>query len=310
MNEKSLPCRPPERCPELRPRAGELRIGSCRVDRRGEAGDRPALRPARALMRILLLAGLVLVQASTPLAAQASALDWDVRRQLVTRADLQDLISQLAQVANSPAYGAEIRARATQELAIIESRLTLGDFHPGDQILLRIQGEETLSGTFLVGQKREVTLPLLGELPLEGVLRAELEEHVQRHLTRFLREPVVQARSLTRLAVLGEVRQPGFYLVPSEVVLADAIMAAGGPSSAARLDRIRIERGSTDIWSGRPLQEALADGQTLDRMSLRAGDQIIVPQQPPRTGTFPLVQMLITSVPALLVSLFALLGGG
>ena len=38
-----------------------------------------------------------------------------------------------------------------------------------------------------------------------------------------------------------------------------------------------IERAGERIWTGEHLQQAIADGRTLDQLSLQAGDQIVVP---------------------------------
>ena len=54
-------------------------------------------------------------------------------------------------------------------------------------------------------------------------------------------------------------------------------MQAGGPSSEANMDGITIRRGADVIWDSQDTRAALADGMSLDRLHLRAGDEIYLP---------------------------------
>jgi protein involved in polysaccharide export with SLBB domain len=124
---------------------------------------------------------------------------------------------------------------------------------------------------------RLLRLPTIGDLPLAGVLRSELQAHLTEQIGRFVRNPVVRARSLIRLEILGSVGAPGFYIVPSDVLVTDALMIAGGPHPDADVDRLRITRGSSVIWDGDALRQAVIDGRTLDQLNVQAGDGIYVP---------------------------------
>jgi protein involved in polysaccharide export with SLBB domain len=88
---------------------------------------------------------------------------------------------------------------------------------------------------------------------------------------------VVRASGLMRLSIQGQVGSPGFYVVPAESLVSEALMVAGGPASQADLDALRIERGSDRLMDGEELQEAMRDGRTLDQLNLQAGDQIVLP---------------------------------
>jgi protein involved in polysaccharide export with SLBB domain len=188
-----------------------------------------------------------------------------------------DLKARLEQAAESKAYSSELRERARTQYALVQRRLDEGDFQVGDQVALAVEGEQQLTGAFPVAPGLVLKLPLVGDVPLAGVLRSELQEHLARHLEQFIRNPVVQARSLIRISIVGVIGKPGFYVVPSESLLTEALMAAGGPSVATDLARLEIERGGTTIWAGQPLQDAIAQGWTLDQLSIRAGDQLVLP---------------------------------
>jgi protein involved in polysaccharide export with SLBB domain len=158
-------------------------------------------------------------------------------------------------------------------------RLARGDFRVGDRILMVVAGEAVLSDTFTVGLGGQLTLPLIGTVPLEGVLRSELQDYLTRRLAQNLRDPEVQTRAFVRLSIQGAVIHPGYYGVPAEALLSDALMAAGGTMPEANLARMRIERDGKPIWEGKALQQAIAGGHTLDAAGLVAGDQVIVPRR-------------------------------
>ena len=170
-------------------------------------------RKARATMisvRVFFASILLLSSAAAGVAQEGN---WDGARLLMSRAGLQELLSQLEQSAQSRVYTEALRTRAQHEAALIRQRLRNGDFHTGDRVFLEVEGDAALSDTFTVGEGRILTLPLVGDIGLEGVLRSELEPHLRRELGHFLRDPVVKARALIRISIFGEVGQPGFYVV-------------------------------------------------------------------------------------------------
>ncbi len=228
------------------------------------------------MMRALGLVLVVLLTAPTVAGAQDA--DWASARELRTRTELQDLLTRLEEAAASSSNSEELRARAKYEAALVRNRLKEGDFLVGDRILLQVRDEETLSDTFAVRDGRELDLPEIGRVSLAGVLRAELQPYLTEYLGRYLRDPEVRARALLRVAVVGSVSEPGFYLLPSEALITDALMLAGGPTGDAKITSIRIERGDDRIWGGDPLQEAISEGRTLDQLNLQAGDRILVPR--------------------------------
>src|SRR2546428_10385059 len=143
-------------------------------------------------------------------------------------------------------------------------------FQIGDRILLHVEGDSALSDTFTVVAGPTLRLPNIGEISLAGVRRTDLEAHVTRELSRYIKDPVVQARALIRVSVVGEVTRPGFYAVPVDLVLPDALMLAGGATQQARVDRLRIVRGNASLWDGDRLQAEIAHGAHLDRLAIQA----------------------------------------
>lgn len=243
-----------------------------------------------ALVSGWLLAGLPMRGVAQHIALPAGA----ALRPEATRAELQHVLDAYDHV-DQPGMQGDPVARAVRDA--VRVRLDQGDFRVGDRILLRVEGEQELSDTFVVGPGPALVLPGLGYVPVAGVLRSEIEEHLKAQLGTVLRNPEVHAQALLRISVQGEVVHPGYFDLPASAPLSDALMAAGGTTNSAFLARMRIERNGTPLITKEALARAIADGTTLDRANLRAGDQFVVPRRRTADETLRLFGILVT-VPA------------
>ena len=235
----------------------------------------------RLVLRTLLLLAIV----ARPSVSQAPG-----GPNLATRKELEDTLARLQGV-----RGTDARVR------MIRDRLEHGDFQVGDQVFVRVVGEQHLTDTFVVEPGPVLHLPEIGSVPLAGVLRSELQERVSLHLAQYVREPAVEVRPLIRIMVEGDVARPGYYSLSPVQPLADAITTAGGVTQAADVGDIRVERGNRAIWGGPRLQEALGRGSSLDQLMLQAGDRVIVPS---KSGVTPLqVLAVILLIPSAVYTL-------
>jgi len=171
----------------------------------------------------------------------------------------------------------------TSEAFLLRNRLEHGDFQDGDRIVVQLLGSVPLTGnqssdTITVRAGKMLPLPRMDDMPLEGVLRSELNEKLSSHLAKYLRDSTARATPLLRVAVLGQVGRPGFYYTPADVLLSDVLMIAGGPSGDANLNDMTNRRAGETIWNAPDTRTAVTDGLSLDRLHLRAGDEIYVPQ--------------------------------
>lgn len=179
------------------------------------------------------------------------------------------------------------------------------DFEPGDQILLEVEGDTQFTHAFSVGPGPALTLPVIGVIPLKGIRRAAVETYLSQQLGRYVKNPVVHAKVMVRLGVLGEVEHPGFYAVPSGAVVSDALMAAGGPTRDAKFAGARIERDGNGLLEGGAFQDAFTRGLTIDAMGLRTGDRIIVPRRGDSERTLRMLGILV-SIPVAIVGIAVL----
>jgi protein involved in polysaccharide export with SLBB domain len=242
--------------------------------------------------------GLVMLALPSPGASQSviSQADSAARRLMARRDELNALAQILDSVAEAPSTGVGDRNAARPLAARIRARLEAGDFQAGDRVVVRAPtgvgdtfattnapartaGDLGIADTFPVQFGPALVLPSIGEIPLRGVLRSELEDQVTRYVSRLVRDPEVHARALMRLSVQGEVAKPGYYSVLPESPLADLVTAAGGYTTNAKLDQLKIQRGDVTILEKERLRLLMAQGTTLDAAGIRPGDELIVPKK-------------------------------
>lgn len=227
-------------------------------------------------MRPTKLRGLLPCIALIAIASRTLAQDSSPSRAYATRGELETLSSELAAQAVDAKRPAAARAQSAAEERELRERLAVGDFRVGDRIVVHVTGEIARLDTLSVTPTRTLRVPDAGDLPLNGVLRSELDDRLNAQVALYIKNATVRAQPLTRLAVLGEVRTPGFVHVPSQALLSDVITAAGGPTATARLDRASIRRGGRVVVSPAAFSKGLASGATLDDMGLWAGDEVVV----------------------------------
>src|SRR4051812_8352424 len=224
------------------------------------------MRYRRAVARMLAPAVLALASAGAEARGQG-ARPTEAPRELETREQLE-----------AESRTAEEQHR-TGEAWLLRTRLQRGDFQEGDRIVVTLLGSVTGNDTISVRAGKLLPLPRMGDVPLEGVLRSELNARLSTHLAKFLRDSSVRAVPLVRLAVLGQVMRPGFYYTSADVLLSDMLMKAGGPAGDADLNKVLIRRAGDVIWNTQDTRTAMNDGLSLERLHLRAGDELYVEAQ-------------------------------
>ena len=192
-----------------------------------------------------------------------------------TRQELERMATDAEAIASSGSAG-QVRAAQRLAAAAIRQRLREGDFRAGDRIVLSIQGDSTLNDTVVVHPGPTLTILSLPEDSLRGVLRSELQPHLTALVTRFYKSATVRATPLIRFGVLGEVTRPGYYRLPVDMSVSDAIMSAGGPTQRADMPKTIVRRRSHVLLSSTAVRDALAVGTTLDQLNLEAGDELVV----------------------------------
>lgn len=163
------------------------------------------------------------------------------------------------------------------EAAAIRERLKVGDFYPGDRLVVEMFGsEEPLRDTVSVRAGQEV---LLGQFPafsLRGILRSEADSALAAQARRYIQRPVIRTQPLVRLLVTGAVGRPNFVTVRGDAAVSDVVTAAGGLTNASRLNKSKIKRGTGTLVESDSLATIFRSGMTLDQADIRAGDEIAI----------------------------------
>lgn len=147
---------------------------------------------------------------------------------------------------------------------------------PGDVLQVTVWPNEMLGGEFQIEDTGNAYLPLLGEIRAAGVPLDELRADLRRMYGEAMQNPVVTIRPVFTVGVTGAVRSPGLYPVDPSQGIFDIIGMAGGFASNANEDDVRIVREGqvVEIDAARALEE----GTGAVAVSIRPGDQIVVPE--------------------------------
>jgi polysaccharide export outer membrane protein len=215
-------------------------------------------------------------------------------RRQATRAELEQMVQRTEELAQ--AADQKTKERLETMMMALRQRLRNGDFAPGDRLMLTVLGDSSLSDTFTVQPDQRITLPQLPQISLRGVLDSELSEHLSKELAKYLKNPQVTAKGLLRLQVSGAIGRPGFLTVPVDQLVSDVLMAAGGVSQQALLDKSYVRRGDDKLLDRKQFSEALRQGRTVGDISLRDGDEIVVAAQTATNNLQKWIPIVTTSL--------------
>ncbi len=211
------------------------------------------------------------------------------------RAARSELVARVAELERSTASGQPsgvARTRAVAELAAIRNRLQDGDFRVGDRFILTLRQEAVVSDTVSVRDSLNVTIAGLPDVSLTGVLRSELDERMNSHVARFLRNATVRTSLLTRIAIQGAIRTPGFYYVDPDRPVSDLVMVSGGPAELANLNEVEISRGTAKVLTTKDSKRAIKEGRTLEQLDVQSGDEVRIPAKRGRPSFQAVIQLL------------------
>jgi polysaccharide export outer membrane protein len=97
---------------------------------------------------------------------------------------------------------------------------------------------------FLIDSKGHIQFPILGEVSVGGLSKEEAENTLEEKLKVYLQNPIVKIRLLNfRISILGDVRNPGSFIIPNEkITLPEAIALSGDLNITARRDNLLLIR--------------------------------------------------------------------
>jgi protein involved in polysaccharide export with SLBB domain len=174
--------------------------------------------------------------------------------------------------------GQAARSKNTAIAFATRQRLRDGDFQVGDRVVVTVISDSVRIDTLAVRAGRYLELPNNIRVPLVGTLRSELKPRVTTEILKYIKAQQIDVTPLMRLGVLGEVAHPGYFALPSDIPLTDAIMAAGGPTTTADIESVIVRRASREYRTSDETRQAIARGMTLDQFGLNPGDELVIPR--------------------------------
>lgn len=154
---------------------------------------------------------------------------------------------------------------------------------PEDILEISVWGEETLQRTVLVRPDGGISFPLAGDLRAAGKTPDELRQELTKRIEKYIPEPFVTV-SVSKVAgyqiyVLGQVNNPGQYLVGRYVDVLQALTLAGGLTPFASENDITIRRRQNGREVVLPFSYSAAkQGENSPQnVILQSGDTIVVP---------------------------------
>jgi protein involved in polysaccharide export with SLBB domain len=148
--------------------------------------------------------------------------------------------------------------------------------NPGDGIrVIFFNITEEISGDYFIQQNGAIQLPYLGLIPTAGKDFQDIKADVMNKYDSLYRDPELTIQPLFKINILGEVRNPGYYVVTDVEKLSGIIALAGGETADADLDDIYLVRNNQEIEVGSNGVFNI-DGQDLE---LESGDRIYVPRR-------------------------------
>ncbi len=162
---------------------------------------------------------------------------------------------------------------------------------PGDELLMRVWPDTTLSGRYRVESDGKAYLPMLGAIQVANTPLAVIRQDLIDRYSEIMRLPVVVIVPRFRASILGGVRAPGLYFVEAPTTLMDLVSMAGGFTDNAKTQEVRLLRG-TQVF-GVDAKQAMETGAATATVALESGDRIVVPTSS-RASLIQALQILIS----------------
>lgn len=153
----------------------------------------------------------------------------------------------------------------------------------GDRLEISVWKEEDLQRQVLVRPDGAFTFPLAGEIVAQGRTVTEVRKELENRLAVYIPELVstVTVVEVTGNAVyvIGQVQNPGVFVMNPVLDVMQALSLAGGTTPFAALNDIRILRREEGVRKSiRFDYNDVSKGRSLDQnIVLRSGDVVVVP---------------------------------
>ena len=153
-----------------------------------------------------------------------------------------------------------------------------------DVIQIDVRNQPEFSGAFVVGFDGRIQYNYLGDIPIAGMTKYEVQQVLEKMLEKYIRVPQVNVMIIAYnskvVYVLGEVNNQGKFIMRGDAIkLREAILAAGLRTAHAALGRVDIIKPDLQNPEVRVLnvKRILYNGKLKDDIDIHTGEVIVVP---------------------------------
>lgn len=154
---------------------------------------------------------------------------------------------------------------------------------PGDVLQVAVWKEADLTMEVLVRPDGAISFPLAGDIPVAGKSVEQVRAILAGQLQKYIADPevAVMAKQLSgnTIYVLGKVNRPGAFALSGPVDVMQALAMAGGTSTFAALNDIKVLRRGDGRQSALGFRYGdVQAGKALEQnVLLQSGDVVVVP---------------------------------
>jgi polysaccharide export outer membrane protein len=150
--------------------------------------------------------------------------------------------------------------------------------HPGDTLAINVYGEQPF--TAVVQADGTIQHPLAGRVLVGGLSVPEAHDSLVAALRKYIKKPsvtlAIQQQGQINVTVLGNVKNPGKYLIRSGGRLSDAVAAGGGLATISLHDPIARVQQSNGSMTSANVQRLLRDGDPTQNLDLDEGAYVYI----------------------------------
>lgn len=155
--------------------------------------------------------------------------------------------------------------------------------HAGDMLRISVWKEEDLNLDVLVQPDGHFAFPLAGDIQATGKSTLEIRQEIAKRIEKYIPDPVVtvDVKQIqgNKIYVIGKVNRPGEFVMTHDIDVMQALSMAGGTTTFAALNSIKILRRKGKAQISIPFRYAdVEKGMNLDQnIVLQSGDVVVVP---------------------------------
>ena len=153
----------------------------------------------------------------------------------------------------------------------------------GDELEISVWKEEDLQRDVLIRPDGAFSFPLAGNIQAAGKTATEIEAELVSRLSRYIPELVLTVTVTdvggNQIYVIGQVSNPGAFVMNPAVDVIQALTLAGGTTPFASLKKIRILRRENGVQRAIEFDYTdVSEGRSLGQnILLKSGDVVVVP---------------------------------